>query len=229
MNYKLVCTLETFFEKAGFVCTCIIAPILLLFFSPVYFGIKAKKWHKTRKKAQLLDKSVITPDVIKELDYDDKERLLKEGRIVISELPHTLRSNHSSGQLYLCYFHKERKLVLDFQTIAYVENKYCERMHRFFEEQSEWIKEFGEWHAWKIEFIDCETMKEGMFFPKDFKEHMNHGFLWNAYTSSGDSEYGFTGDRHLYFDINLATDDEIKQQMHLFMSAIYSSFQWQLI
>lgn len=229
MNYKLVCTLEKVFEKAEFACICIMAPIPLLLYSPVYFLKKAKEWYKDRKKSQLLDKSVITPDVIKELDCDDKERLIKEGRIVISELPHTLHSESDSGNLYLCLFHKERKLVLDFQTIAYVENEYCERMHRFFEEQREWIKEFEEWHAWKIEFIDSMTVKEGMLFSKDFDNHMNHGFLWNTYTSSGDHEYGFVGDRHLYFDINLATDDEIKQQMHLFMSAIYSSFQWHLI
>lgn len=227
MNYDTLCRLERITDKLEVIFLFIGAIFVLILYAPFYIYRKLCDKYEKRQQEKFLNNWTGNVKDIKKLSYNTKKELVEKGKIIISQLPHDHNNYHNDAALFP--FHRERKLVLDFQEIAYIENKHCERMHRFFEEQAEWIKDFEHWHGFKIVFIDYDKMKEGMFFPQDFDTHMNHGFLWNEHISTGDPEYGFDCNKHLYMEIELTSDEDIKRQMHLFMSKVYEVFQWMLV
>lgn len=229
MKYETICTLEKITEKTELSLFCIAAaPVVVLCLPVIAYKHIRDKRQKKMEEERKEDWSGRVED-IKKLSYTTKNYLVETGKIKISELPHDRKKYHSSMWETVFPFRRKRKLELGFQEIAYVENNYCERMHRFFEEQAEWVKDFEHWHGFRIVFVNNDELKEGMLFPQDFDDYMNHGFLWNGHTSSGDPEYGFDCQNYLYADFQLTSDEDIKRQMHLFMSKAYESFQWALV
>lgn len=227
MNYKALCRLEKITGKIVENMVVIGGIPIFILYLPFHFFSQLSEKREKKKQEQFRNNWTGNVNDIKKLSYSTKEELLETGKINIAELPHDHKNYRRDSAVFP--FHQKNKLNLDFQEIAYVENKHCERMHRFFEEQAEWIKDFEHWHGFRIVFINCDEIKEGLLFPQDFYDYMNHGFLWNEHTSSGDPEYGFDCKNHLYVDIELTTDEDIKKQMHLFMSKVYESFQWMLV
>lgn len=219
MRYSTLCRIQRVTEKIESILYYVglfVGGIIVL---PALIVMKWHDWYQKKKIERLIDKHVKRSDNPEELSSD-----IEKGRVRIAELPHNRKNYTMEHDLYLYPFHTERSLVLDSTSIAYVENLYCERMHRFFLEQAEWIKDFEHWHGVRLVFVDGEHVKEGMFFPQDFYTYMNHGLLWNQHASLPDPEYGFLGDNHYYVEITLASDEEIKQQMHIFMSKVYDKF-----
>lgn len=229
MNYKTVCRLERVTDKIEETLFVIGAIPLGILYIPVYIMLLLRDFYKKKRQERIIAKWAGTHEDIGKLPYDVKIDMLEAGKINLSNYPHDRKNYLHCRDKDLYPFFRKRKLVLDFMEIAYVENKYCERMHHFFEEHAEWIKDFEHWHGFRIVFIDYEEMKEGMFFPQDFDNFMNHGFLWNEYTSSCDPEYGLGCADHIYVDIELTSDDDIKKQMQLFMWHVYNTFQWRII
>lgn len=227
MKYKTLCKLERVTDKLEVHLLVIGAIPVFILYSPFYLYSKLQEKYEERKQKKFLNNWTGNVEDIKKLSYGTKDELVEMGKINIAELPHDHKNYHRDSALFP--FHRKKKLNLDFQEIAYVENKHCERMHRFFEEQAEWIKDFEHWHGFRIVFINGDDIKEALLFPQDFDGYMNHGFLWDEHTSSGDPEYGFDCQYHIYVDIELTSDEDIKKQMHLFMSKVYESFQWMLV
>lgn len=229
MDYRTICWLEKATDKLEETIFVIGAIPVGILYTPIYIAIKLHEWCQKKKQMRIIDRLTNVPEDIKTLPYNVRLDMVEKGKIKISTLPHDRKNYLHCRDNNLYPFHRERKFKLGLMEIAYVENTYSKRMHRFFEEQAEWIKDFEYWHGFKIVFIDYDEMKDGMFFPQDFDDYMNHGFLCNKYISSADPEYAFICDDHMYVDINLTTDEDIKRQMHLFMSQVYNTFQWRLI
>lgn len=222
MNYNTICKFQRITDKIENVMLAFVVIIGGIFYIPVFISMRLYEYLLEKGKVYRINKYVAFPDEMKGLSLDEKIALIEQGKIRISTLPHN-RKNYSQNK-YLFPFHKERKLILEDTVIAYIENRYCDRMHLFFEKEAEWIKDFEQWHDVRIVYIDAEDIKEGMFFPQDFENYMNHGFLWHQYASSTDPEYDFWCDNHYYVDIALSSDDDIKKQMHIFMSRVYDGF-----
>lgn len=227
MKYKTLCRLEKITDKLEVNMLVVAAIPFLILYSPFYLFSQLREKYEKKKEESFLNDWNGNVEDIKKLSFSTKDELVEMGKINIAELPHDHMNYRRDSALFP--FHQKNKLNLDFQEIAYVENKPCERMHQFFEEQAEWIKDFEHWHGFRIVFINSDDIKEGLLFPQDFDNYMNHGFLWNEHTSSGDPEYGFDCKNHIFVDIELTTDEDIKKQMHLFMSKVYESFQWMLV
>lgn len=224
MKYETVCRLQNATENIEDVLIAITAIVAGVFYIPIYLSMRLYDCLKEKRRYYLINKYAISPDDAETLSRDEINALIEQGKARISNLPHSRKSYNQQHNKYLYPFHSERKLILRRTTIAYVENRYCERMHKFFEENTEWIKDFEQWHGVHIVFVDNEELKEGMFFPQDLDNCMNHGFLWHQYASTAEPEYGFSCDNHYYVDITPTSDEDIKTQMHIFMSKVYNFF-----
>lgn len=227
MNYNTICRLERITDKTEEIMFVIGAIPVFILYSPFYLFSELRERYRKKKEERFLNDWNGNVEDIKPLSYSIKNALVEKGKINIAELPHEHKKYRRDSALFP--FHRKKKLNLDFLEIAYVENNRCERMHRFFEEQAEWIKDFEHWHGFRIVFISNDDIKKGLLFPQDFDDYMNHGFLWNEHISSGDPEYGFDCQNHIFVDIELTSDEDIKKQMQLFMSKVYGSFQWMLV
>lgn len=224
MNYGTLCKLQKAIDNIEEVLFVIAAIVAGVFYIPIYLSMRLYDWLREKRKDYLINKYAIFPDGTESLTRDEINSLVERGKIRISNLPHNHKNYNLLHKKHLYPFHSERKLHLGSTTIAYVENRYSERMHQFFEQQIEWIKEFEQWHGVHIVFVNNEELKEGMFFPQDLDNCMNHGFLWHKHVSSTEPEYNFSCDSHYYVDINPLSNDEIKQQMHVFMSKVHERF-----
>lgn len=205
MRYETLCKLHKVTDKTEEVLVAIAGIVFGVFYLPVYLSMRLYDWLQEKRKNRIINK-------------------IEQGKTRISSLPHSRKKYNQWHNINLYPFHRERKLILGRTTIVYVENKYCDRMHKFFEEQAEWIKDFEQWHGVHVAFVDNEELKEGMFFPQDLDNCMNHGFLWNQNASSSEPEYGFSCINHYYIEIDPSSDEEIKKQMHIFMSKVYGRF-----
>lgn len=224
MKYETICKLHKVTDKLEEILFVMGALVCGVFYIPVYLSMMLYDWFLKKKNDYLINKYAMFPDETDTLSRDEIKALIERGKIRISNLPHSRKKYNLRHNKHLYPFHSERKLHLGSTTIAYVENRYCERMHQFFEQQIEWLKEFEQWHGVHIVFVNNEELKEGMFFPQDLDNCMNHGFLWHQHANSTEPEYDFSCDCHYYVDINPLSDDEIKQQMHVFMSKVHERF-----
>lgn len=224
MNYDTLCKLQKAIDNIEEVLFVIAAIVAGVFYIPIYLSMRLYDWLREKRKDYLINKYAIFPDGTESLTRDEINSLVERGKIRISNLPHNRKNYNLLHKKHLYPFHSERKLHLGSTTIAYVENRYSERMHQFFTEQVEWIADFEQWHGVHIVFVNNEELKEGMFFPQDLANCMNHGFLWHQDARTTEPEYDFSCDCHYYVDINSLSDDEIKQQMHVFMSKVHERF-----
>lgn len=137
------------------------------------------------------------------------------------EIPLAVR-NHIHPRKDDCfYFFEKRNLKIPTDKLVYVESEYNDTMHRFFNENTEWIDRWQRWYGFDIVDADYEDIKEGMFFPEDFAV-FKHGFLWHSPISSRDREADIFGNIH-YYEIDPDSDISIKEQMDLFMRKIYDT------
>lgn len=224
MKYEILCKLQEVTDKIEEGLVVFAGIVVGVFYLPVYLSMRLYDWLRGKRKDYIINKYAIFPDDTETLTCEETITLIEEGKIRISNLPHSRKNYNQWFNLNLYPFYCERKLILGRTTIAYVENKYCERMHKFFEEQSEWLREFEQWHGVHIIFVDNEELKEGMFFPQDLDNCMNHGFLWNQDVISSDPEYGFSCINHHYIEIDPSADEDIKKQMHILMSKVHNRF-----
>ena len=123
------------------------------------------------------------------------------------------------------YFFEKRKIIIPYDKLVYVETTYNEKMHRFFEENAEWLDTWQKWHGWDIVSYSYEDIKEGMLYPEDFVV-FKHGFLWHSPRSSWDKESDIYGNIHYYFEIDPDSTTSIKEQMELFIRQIYDAIDW---
>lgn len=224
MKYETVCRLHKVTDKIEEVLVVIAGIVAGVFYLPVYLSMRLYEWLHEKRIDYLINKYAIFPDDTETLTRDEVKALIEQGKIRISNLPHSHKKYNQRYNKNVYPFHSERNLILGRTTIAYVENRYCDRMHKFFEEQAEWIKEFEQWHGVHIAFVDNEELKEGMFFPQDLDDCMNHGFLWNQDVRNSEPEYDLSCIIHHYIEIDPSSDENIKKQMHVFMSKVHDRF-----
>ena len=120
-------------------------------------------------------------------------------------------------------FSEKRKIDIPHDKLVYVEAEYSEKMHRFFEENAEWLAKWQRWHGWDIAEYSSEDIKEGMLYPQDFAV-FRHGFLWHAPFSTWDRESDISGAVHYYYEIDPDSATPIKEQMELLMRKLYKKF-----
>lgn len=224
MKYETLCRLHRMTDKIEETLVVVAALVAGVYYFPVYLSMRLYEWLQEKRNDYIINKYAILPDEAETLTRDEVRTLIEQGKIRIYNLPHSRKKYDKRFNINLYPFHSERKLIPGRTTIAYVENRYCHRMHQFFEEQAQWIKEFEQWHGVHIAFVDNEELKEGMFFPQDLDNCMNHGFLWNQNTRISEPEYDFWCINHHYIEIDPSSDEDIKKQMHVFMSKVHDRF-----
>lgn len=150
---------------------------------------------------------------------EQQRRILRE-KYENRDLPIPPEGHSIEDDRWRFYFFEKRKLKIPYDQIVYVENEYNEKMHQFFEQNSDWLDTWQQWYGWDISHYDAEDIKEGMLYPQDYKL-FRHGFLCNAGAHCVDSNADVSGTIHYYFDIDPDSDTPIKEQMSKMMSQIY--------
>lgn len=141
------------------------------------------------------------------------------------EIPLTVKNHVTPNKNDRFFFYEKRKLTIPYDRLVYVETDYCEKLHRFFSDNAEWLETWQKWHGWDIAEYSYEDIKEGMLYPQDFAV-FKHGFLWHSPMSSWDKESDLFGNIHYYYEIDPDSDIPIKEQMELFMRQIYDVVDW---
>ena len=118
-------------------------------------------------------------------------------------------------------FNEDRKLMMECNELVYVETTYNEWMHRFMENNTEWLDKWQKWHGCEIKIYSSEEIREGMMYEEDFAV-FEHGFLWRSPMKTCDNVSGRFGEICLYYEMPPATDAEIREQMESMMSKIYN-------
>lgn len=162
-------------------------------------------------------------------DHDSKEWITKEEkeknklkeRQKNREIPLVVENHTTTNKDDRFYFFEKRKLTIPYDQLVYVENEYNEKMHRFFNDNADWLEDWQKWHGFDIANYDFEDIKEGMLYPQDFVV-FKHGFLWHSPMSSWDKESDLFGNIHYYYEIDPESETSIKEQMDSFMSKIYN-------
>lgn len=103
---------------------------------------------------------------------------------------------------------------------VYVETEYDETIHRFFENEKEWITDLQRWYGIDIVREDGEEIKKKMVYPQDFTT-FRHGFLWNTRSVSCRDDVVENAVDYLYFDINPESEVSIKEQIRMAMGKVY--------
>lgn len=118
-------------------------------------------------------------------------------------------------------FEEDRKLVMEYNELVYVETTYNEWMHRFLDNNAKWLDKWQKWHGCEIKIHSSEEIKEGMMYEEDFAV-FEHGFLWRSPSHTYDNVSERCGYIYMYYEMTYGTDAEIKEQMELMMSKIYN-------
>ena len=155
---------------------------------------------------------------------EQDKKILKE-KLTNREIPLKVENHIMPNKDDRFYFFEKRKLTIPYDKLAYVETTYNEKLHRFFEDNAEWLDSWQKWHGLDIASYSYEDIKEGMLYPQDFAV-FKHGFLWHSPMSSWDKDSDIFGSIHYYFEINPDSDIPIKDQMELFMRKIYENIDW---
>lgn len=151
---------------------------------------------------------------------EERDKEIKNEKIKNREID-LVNDNHITPQMNArFFFFEKRKITIPYDQLVYVETDYNDKIHRFFEDNAEWLEMWQKWHGWDIVKLDYEDIKEGMFYPQDFSV-FRHGFLWNSATSSWDEESEIYGNIHYYYDIDPDSDIPIKEQMDRFIRKIF--------
>lgn len=153
---------------------------------------------------------------------EEYEHRLYMRRMENREIPLPVENHVLTDKNDRFMFFRKRKLKIPHNQLVYVETDYNEEMHRFFDENAEWLEAWQRWHGWEIAYYDAEDIKEGMFYPQDYAV-FKHGFLRNPGYSSGDRESKAFGDIHYYYEIDADSDVSIKDQMEDLTRKIYAS------
>lgn len=141
------------------------------------------------------------------------------------EIPLTVKNHVTPDKNDSFFFYEKRKLTIPYDKLVYVETDYCEELHHFFRDNTEWLETWQKWHGWDIAEYDYEDIKEGMLYPQDFAV-FKYGFLWHSPMSSWDKESDLFANIHYYYEIDPDSDTPIKKQMELFMRQIYDVVDW---
>lgn len=194
----------------------IIAAIFMIIVGPFYLCyIGIQKLLVCLHILNEYDNRILTKKERKKMELKSKA---ESRQISLENYPHTTTDTRDRF-----LFYENRKLILPCDALVYIENEYNEELHKFFDENKEWIEHWSAWHGWDIIEVDYEDIKEGMVFPQDFKV-FRHGFLWRSPCSSSEKEYDIFGNIHYYYDLNPSSEVPIKQQMKDMMQRIHSEF-----
>ena len=207
-------------EKIEKVNTNIIAGVLTAIVMPFYLPYAFAKDIYNRLSGKIYVKGFD-----EWITKEEHQKRIMQKKYQNRELPlppegHTIEDNR--GRIY---FFEKRKLKIPYDVVAYVETEHCAEMHRFMDENKEWLDAWQQWHGWDIRHYDAEEIKEDMLYPQDF-DTFRHGFLWNSGASSSDHATGVFGSIHYYFDIDTSSDSTIKEQMDQMMSRIYNEIHY---
>lgn len=102
----------------------------------------------------------------------------------------------------------------------YVETEYDETIHRFFEDEKEWITDLQQWYGIDIIKEDGEEIKKKMVYPQDFTV-FRHGFLWSTRMVACRDDVVENAVDYLYFDINPESEASMKEQIRMAMGRVY--------
>ncbi|GEM_PF-2351877 len=185
-------------------------PLVLLF---------EKVWHyiDRKRKGKFYDPT----DKVWTTKEEQAQKALKE-KIENREIP-LVAGNHVAPQKDGKFlFFEKRKLYLQTNQLVYVETEYNEKLHRFFDDNADWIERWQYWYGLNIVKADYEDIKEGMLYPQDFSV-FKHGFLWHSIFLSDDKESGIWGSEHRYHEIDPDSEIPIKEQMERFPTKIYQA------
>lgn len=189
------------------VCVFIASPFIIIYYLYNYIDRKVR-----RKVYDQKYKEWITP----------KEKALRELREKWQnrEVPLVIENHATPDKNDQFLFFEKRKLFIPCDQLVYVESEYSEKMHRFFDENAEWLDTWQKWHGWDIAEYSYEDIKEGMLYPQDFAI-FKHGFLWCSPFSTSDKEADIFGTVHYYYEIDPDSETPIKEQMELFIRKVY--------
>ena len=146
-------------------------------------------------------------------EREELQRKVKSGEISLENYPH-VTPPVERGFL----FKEEDKFPYD--KLILVEAEPCPALHRFMEDNAEWLRKWCEWYGFDIITVNPDEIRRKMLFPQDFHV-FRHGLLWYSASSSGEHEYGLSGDIHYYFDLDPDSEVPLQDQFDDLIEKVY--------
>lgn len=202
----------------------IIIPLSLIFFPlrnisrHAYALLRGMHYDDNREEYISLEEYKVEKEKERKEKRNEKiKEEIEKGKIKTTDVPHTPKHPFTD---FLCVEDDSEKLPVD--AVAYIENEPDAKIHKFFIDESEYIRQLSQKYG--IDFIrmDITKLKSKMLFPQDIEE-MHHGIIWHSGTLTGESEYGLWGCKYLYFELNAKDNDSIKSQLENAMNTIYEN------
>lgn len=215
MKYETLVRIDKILEKVADGNIYAITIMLTAVATPFILISEAWKYAVRKVKGKIYDDSSKEWITKEELAKNELNRKVKN-----REIPLVVENHVAPDKNDCFYFFEKRKVEIPCDKLAYVESEYCKKLHRFFDDNAEWLDAWQRWHGWDIVEYSDDDIREGMFYPQDF-EVFKHGFLWCTPYSSFDDESDLCGSCHYYFEIDPDSEIPIKEQMELFMRKIY--------
>lgn len=118
------------------------------------------------------------------------------------------------------YMYHNRTFDMPLFTLMYVENEPCERLHTFFKDNEQWLKEWMNWYGFEFCIADAEALRRDLLYPSDFS-HMPHGIAYLSNRCPSTYDYSVKCDIVFYYTIPTGTDEEIRDFFDLLAQNYY--------